>query len=67
MPSIIQARAVIFVVAGEGKAGALRAVFDAGGREHRLPAARVRPGSGHVMWFVDSEAARDITPWLEQS
>jgi len=67
LPVINHAREVIFVVAGGGKARALRAVFDAGGRDHRLPAARVSPSGGKVSWFVDSEAAKDLTPLLDKS
>jgi 6-phosphogluconolactonase len=54
LPVLNAARAVRFVVTGEDKAAALRAVL--GGRAS-LPAARVRPASGSVTFLVDASAA----------
>jgi 6-phosphogluconolactonase len=52
-PVLESGRHVAFLVAGEGKAAALRRVR-AGDR--RLPAARIHP-AGEVIWFVDRAAA----------
>ncbi|MFO7876958.1 MAG: 6-phosphogluconolactonase [Desulfovermiculus sp.] len=60
LPVINQAREVIFVVTGAGKASALRAVFDDQDPGHRLPASLVNPAHGHLTWFVDEAAAEQL-------
>lgn len=58
-PLLNAARAVAFLVAGEDKRPALRAV-QAGlpfGDAGAAPAARVRPVDGELRWFVDAAAA----------
>ena len=60
LPVINQAREVIFVVTGAGKASALRAVFDDQAPGHRLPAALVNPAHGHLKWFIDKAAAEQL-------
>ena len=67
IPVINQAREVIFVVAGAGKAPALRAVFDVDNPGQRTPAALVSPQNGRLMWFTDSAAAKDLKPLIEGS
>lgn len=54
-PVLEAAREVIFLVSGAGKAEVLRRVVE----EHdpRLPAARVRPKEGELLWLVDRAAA----------
>lgn len=47
------AHTVVFLVAGADKAPALRAVL---GGASDLPAARVRPASGRLVWLVDAAA-----------
>jgi 6-phosphogluconolactonase len=54
-PVLNSGRHVMFLVAGEGKAGALAQVI-AGG-ESAPPASRVRPVRGELRWFVDRAAA----------
>jgi len=49
------AREVLFMITGAAKAGALKTVMDAPRTD--LPAARIRPSSGNIQWFVDREAA----------
>jgi 6-phosphogluconolactonase len=51
-PAINAAATVAFLVTGAAKAHALRGV--AGGS---VPAARVRPQDGHLVWFLDTAAA----------
>lgn len=58
LPLIDAARSVLFVVSGAAKAPALRRIFD-GDRD--LPAARVAPRSGELLWLVDADAA-DVSP-----
>lgn len=56
-----QARAVAFLVAGEGKAGALRAVLKEPTDVSRYPAQVVQPVDGDLIWLVDHAAARELT------
>jgi 6-phosphogluconolactonase len=49
------ARRVIFMVAGAEKAGAVRTVLASGGGG--LPASRVRPVGGDILWLLDRAAA----------
>jgi 6-phosphogluconolactonase len=51
------ARQIIFLVTGESKAEALKAVLDGENDEADLPAGRVRPRKGKVRWLVDRAAA----------
>jgi 6-phosphogluconolactonase len=46
---------VVFLVSGASKAPALARVLS--GRGDTLPAARVRPAGGGVLWLVDRAAA----------
>jgi 6-phosphogluconolactonase len=53
LPALARSALVTFLVIGEGKAEALGRVA----RGEDLPAARVRPTDGQVVWFVDAAAA----------
>jgi 6-phosphogluconolactonase len=55
LPVINAARNVVFLVSGEKKAPALRRVMRGGGAS--VPAERVRPSVGKLIWFVDEAAA----------
>lgn len=57
LPLINAARRVFFLVAGANKALALRHALRTGGR---LPAQRVAPKKGELVWFVDSGAASGL-------
>lgn len=54
-PVINAAEFVAFTVAGDGKGEALRGVVDGS-----VPAARVRPKEGQLLWFLDEAAAASI-------
>jgi 6-phosphogluconolactonase len=54
-PAIDAARHVVFLVTGESKREALDAIR----RGEDLPAGRVRPTDGDVIWIVDRAAAGD--------
>lgn len=56
-PLINAARAVLFLVSGAGKAGALAAVLAEQGDDYALPARLVRPTDGALTWLVDRAAA----------
>jgi 6-phosphogluconolactonase len=55
LPAINAARRVAFLVTGGSKGDALRGVI-AGS----VPAARVRPATGELLWFLDAAAARSL-------
>jgi len=57
-PVINAARIVLFLVAGEKKAPALRQVMRGGGAP--VPAARVHPKDGRLIWFVDEATAAHL-------
>jgi len=57
-PVINAARNVVFLVAGEKKAPALRQVMRGGGAP--VPAERVHPKDGKLIWFVDEAAAAQL-------
>jgi 6-phosphogluconolactonase len=57
-PVLSAARGVNFLVAGEGKAEALREILEGDADPHRYPAKLVRPPGGPT-WFVD-RAARGL-------
>ena len=57
VPVINSARAVNFLVAGEGKAEALKLILEGDADPRQYPAKLVRPAGGPV-WMVDSAAAK---------
>lgn len=62
LPVINAARNVLFLVTGEDKAQAVKAVLELGDEERDLlPAALVRPESGNLVWHLDRAAASLLT------
>lgn len=57
LPVINCARTVVFLVSGADKAAALARVLEGTDEAATLPAARVRPRGGRVIWMVDAAAA----------
>lgn len=55
LPAINAAACVAFLVTGSSKGDALRGVI-----EGSVPAARVRPSSGELIWFLDAAAVRSL-------
>lgn len=55
------ARHVLFLIAGAGKAEALAAVLQGEHDPDRWPAQRIRPDEGTLSWFVDRAAAAELT------
>lgn len=51
------ARTVIFLVAGGAKAAVLAQVVESAQDEAQLPAQRIQPRDGELVWFVDEAAA----------
>ena len=56
LPVLNAARRVFFLVSGEGKAAAVARVCR--DQDPLLPATRVRPETGSLIWFMDAAAAR---------
>lgn len=57
-PAVVNAaRRVLFLVAGRAKREALARVFDGPRDLLRVPAQRVAPASGQLMWLIEREAA----------
>ena len=48
---------IYFIVTGSMKASIVSEIIEAKGGSDRYPASRVKPGSGHMVWLLDSEAA----------
>lgn len=59
LPVLNAGRSVLFVTTGGGKAEVLHEIFH-GGKDVRLPAARVRPATG-VEWLLDAPAAAQLS------
>ncbi|MGD9902184.1 MAG: 6-phosphogluconolactonase [Vicinamibacterales bacterium] len=59
-PALNAARTVVFLVVGCGKAATLGAVLDGDRAPDRLPAQRVAPRRGRLIWIVDAAAARQL-------
>ena len=57
VPVINAAGAVVFLVAGEGKAQALREILEGDADPHEYPAKFVSPEAGEPAWMVDKAAA----------
>jgi len=55
LPALDAARAVVFLVSGAEKAERVAEVLEGGGAA--LPAARVRPDDGELVWLLDAPAA----------
>ena len=59
LPVINNARNVVFVAAGPGKADILSKVLNPRVRQPELPAQLVQPPDGELQWFIDRAAAAD--------
>lgn len=59
-PLLNAARNVLFLVTGEDKADALKAVLEGEYQPDEYPAQIVLPPNGEVEWMVDSEAAKKL-------
>ncbi len=57
VPAINAARAVTFLVAGEGKAEALKEILEGDADPRAYPAKLIRPENGDLTWMVDRAAA----------
>jgi 6-phosphogluconolactonase len=55
LPVLNAARKVVYLVSGRRKAEIIKRIFTVG--KPPLPAARIRPVSGDLIWLIDQEAA----------
>jgi len=58
LPAINSARQVLFLVTGSAKAAVVQSIVE--GTGERLPAQRIQPAAGRLIWLLDAEAARLI-------
>lgn len=61
IPFLRAAHRLMFLVAGDGKAAALRQVLEPRDGEDPLPAARVLGGDAEVTWMIDEAAASELS------
>jgi 6-phosphogluconolactonase len=62
LPVLERAREVLFLVAGAAKAAALQSALQGSRGAEPVPAARVRPRDGRLLWLADSAAAARLGP-----
>uniref|UniRef100_UPI00398F0F58 6-phosphogluconolactonase n=1 Tax=Pristiophorus japonicus TaxID=55135 RepID=UPI00398F0F58 len=66
LPLLNAAHCAMFVVTGESKAAALKDILE-GHSANPLPAARIQPVNGEIIWFIDEAAASKLTIEVERS
>ena len=59
-PLINQARAVAFLVYGEGKAEAVQQILEQDRDIEQYPAQLIEPSNGDLEWFLEEAAAKDL-------
>ncbi len=60
VPAINAAKRVVFLVAGEGKAAALKEILEGDAEPHDCPAKLIRP-VGELVWMADAAAASSLS------
>jgi len=61
LAAINRASVILFLVAGAGKAGVVRAILEPKTEaERQLPASLVKPEEGRLIWFLDRAAAAEL-------
>jgi len=66
-PVLTSAANVIFMVAGQGKAAALREVLEGEYNPEKYPSQLLRNAIGRVVWLVDTEAASELKEHYPQT
>jgi 6-phosphogluconolactonase len=61
LPVLNAARNLFLILSGERKAERLHQVFAGGAEANWLPAGRLRPADGRLLWLVDQAAASQLT------
>ncbi|XP_065185194.1 6-phosphogluconolactonase-like [Sycon ciliatum] len=60
LPVVNNARVAAFIAAGAGKAPMVRRVLEPGAGEDILPAGRVQPSDGQLIWYLDGGSAAEL-------
>jgi 6-phosphogluconolactonase len=60
-PVLNSAACILFLIAGQDKADAAKAVLEGNLQPQRYPAQLVQPSAGELIWFLDQSAARRLT------
>ncbi len=60
-PLLNRAKVVAFLVTGAKKAAMVHRILDEGGGQPMLPAARIQPTEGRLLWYLDEAAAAALT------
>lgn len=60
LPVLNNARSIVFVATGEGKAKAVKESLEPVGAP-TLPAGMVKPKSGELHWYIDTGAAKELS------
>jgi 6-phosphogluconolactonase len=63
-PVINAAASVVFLAAGSAKAQTLAKVLHGQYQPKQLPAQRIQPSDGDLIWLVDNEAAEGLSPLI---
>jgi 6-phosphogluconolactonase len=67
VPVLNNAARVIFLIQGEEKASALKAVLDGPRDPEQLPAQLIQPVNGRLLWLVDKAAARFLSSAMQRT
>ncbi len=65
-PLINQAKAVVFLVAGSGKASPVRGILEPAGSAVHFPGGLIRPKAGRLIWILDQAAASELAVTKQQ-
>lgn len=66
-PILNQARKIVFLVSGAGKAWVLNQVLNGPGNPKQLPAQLIKPQDGELLWLADKAAASQIQGSFEET
>ena len=65
-PLINQAKVVVFLVAGSGKASPVRGILEPAGSAVHFPGGLIRPTAGRLIWILDQAAASELAVTKQQ-
>lgn len=66
-PVFREARTVLFMATGASKAPVVARVLESSEGDVDLPAARIEPRTGDLLWFLDQQAAQRLTRYQHRS
>ncbi len=66
VPLINQAKVVVFLVAGSGKASPVRGILEPAGSAVHFPGGLIRPTAGRLIWILDQAAASELAVTKQQ-